>query len=959
MWSSRYVLWFFMLLAFVVGVGLSCQAEELEFDTKRSSDDSDKEIDVDHIPDGNDALDKGGGDYAGDPIVYVKPPSEVDPANRYDPYEGARRAPERSWVANELVTDSSDPMTIASKGNAPTRKQSITVITDRQTSDYTSSSEASISTPSINQVKHLSDSDTFTQTGTEATQTKLQSHSRTFAGRQAGLLDILLVIDTSGSMLQEIRSMAASLPHMMGLYGSQSSSRYYNYSAQHLHRTDWRIGLVASSPENDCEIVGVASAEGSTFDFPLPARDETHPANEDMKWRYDSSRYHSDWVIHGSKSGVATDQIRYYQGNNQYNPFLKIFMQPLTPGANADTNPGSEHMLKKVVWALNGKTDTDCKGNWVRDNASVAVIVATDEGHQCLSTDHTTCSIDNFKTFRDGFSHNMKIYGQLTGTKWTPDQKTVFAQFYEAIGTNSATNFGYHSSSFNGFGDDMLNDPGFLSSYIYSPLDPHPNAGSITVQTKQYSTNSLNDVEKCSPSVTANCYRELPSTQVGGKGAVQLVDYGHYNRNITYGGQRDTYAVLDGRSVVTVKWESGGKAVGGQPFVSSFTLDNNPSPDAASMTVTVVKKDGTTTTLTRGASDGYTLSGRTISVSSSDVKQIVPEGAKLKVDYKINAALQTSFNIGSAYQLPANAQLVPGSVRITIIDSSDRETTLSSGFSFDGYTVTFDSLSNAPAAGESFQLAYRYSQETTTSSVTETIITDYAYTKRDNTDSSQSLSCLSGGSSVSCTYTAPANSGEAGTISFSSDDLRKGDVIMVTEYLQRSGTGVSINSNVTLVGVGLPNCEMNEAVEMHLGAKKCSSLGSVADGKYLSVTSSGKIELLSSNDCGIISDILTGVEGHNAQVVFRCEKVAELPEDFLQMDKRFFEMHRGKYKFEYWQIMVNGQELQISDSDELLVEDYKITEIKGVDTSDADALRELLGGNDKRVKVVIRLYEAL
>ncbi len=939
--SSRYVLWFSALLVLVVGAGWSCQADEVEFD--QASSDSTEDIDVDNIPDGNDALNNGGGDYAGDPIVYVKPPSEVDPANRYDPYEGARRAPERSWVANELVTDSSDPMTIASKGNAPTRKQSITVITDRQTSDYTSSSEASISTPSINQVKHLSDSDTFNQTGTEATQTKLKTNVRTFASKQAGLLDILLVVDTSGSMLQEIRAMAAALPRLMTAY---RSNRHYYSSTYYLHRTDWRIGLVSSSPEDGCKIIGVLSAEESAFDYPLPPRDEDHPDSKDMKWRDYNNQ---NWSLQGSKAGVTTDSIRYYSGNKQYNPFLKTFMEHLTPGEGADSNPGSEHMLKKVVWALNGKIDTGCGGDWVRDNASVAVIVATDEGHQCPSTEQATCSIDNFETFKNGFAHNLRVYAQLTQGKWTPDERAVFTYHEEVSGTNSAVNFGH--SSFHDFTYKILEDYDFMSSYIYSPLDPHPNAGTVAVKVKRYSTSDLVNVEKCSASVTSSCFKELPSTQSGGKGAVRLVKYGHI-----ISGDR---SYLDGRSVVMVEWESGGKAVGGQPFVSSFTLDNNPSPDAASMTVTVVKKDGTTTTLTRGASDGYTLSGRTISVSSSDVKQIVPEGAKLKVDYKINAALQTSFNIGSAYQLPANSQLVPGSARVTIIDSSDIETTLSSGFSFNGYTVTFDSLSNAPAAGESFQLAYRYSQETTTSSVTETIITDYTYTKRDNTDSSQSLSCLSGGSSVSCTYTAPANSGEAGTISFSSDDLRKGDVIMVTEYLQRSGTGVSINSNLTLVGVGLPNCEMNEAVEMHLGAKKCSSLGSVADGKYLSVTSSGKIELLSSNDCGIISDILTGVEGHNAQVVFRCEKVAELPEDFLQMDKRFFEMHRGKYKFEYWQIMVNGQELQISDSDELLVEDYKITEIKGVDTSDADAMRELLGGNDKRVKVVIRLYEAL
>ena len=614
-------------------------------------------------------------------------------------------------------------------------------------------------------------------------------------------------------------------------------------------------------------------------------------------------------------------------------------------------------MLKKVRWALEGKSGTKCDGNWVRDNASVAVIVATDEGHQCPSTEQATCSIDNFKSFRDGFAHNLRVYGQLTKSKWTADEKTVFSYHEEVSGSNSAKNFGH--SSFHDFADKMMYDIEFMPSYVYSPLDPHPNAGTVAVKVKQTSTSSLVAVEKCSVSVTSSCFKELPSTQTGGKGAVQLVEYGHTTRNYRYNNKYTNRAFLDGRSIVTVEWESGGTSVGGQPFDDSWTLDNAPLPDAASMTVKVVAKDGTETVLTRGASDGYELSGSTISVSKSDVKQIVPEGSQLKVSYKANTALENSFDLTSADQLPANTQLVAGSARIEIFNvDGTSKATLSSGFSFDGNTVTFDSVSNAPAEGESFQLEYKYSQQKTTQSVTETIITDYDYTKRDNTDTNKSLSCLKGMSKVSCSYTAPANVGDAGTISFSGS-LSKGDKIKVTEYLQSSGSRASIDSNVTLAGVGLPDCEMNEAVEMRLGTKVCSSLGATADDKYLPVTSSGTIELLSADECGIISDILTENVSHSSQVVFRCKEVAELPDDFLQMRKDFFELHRGKYKFEYWQIMVDGKELQLSDDSDIMIDDYKIIELKGEDTSDAEAMRELFGGNDKKIKVVVRLYEAL
>lgn len=894
-----------------------------------------------------------GTDYGGDPVIFVNNPSEVDPSNKYIPYKGARIAPKGEWVANKLGTKRSDPTTIASRGDAPTNATTITIKTDRDVSDQISSRERMMSAPSIDQVSRNDYTDTFTQTGAEATQTKLTRYARTFAAKQAGLLDILLVIDTSGSMLQEVRAMAAALPKLLGRSGSYTNSRYVHDASYYLHRTDWRIGLVASSPEDGCEILGVMSAEGSTFDYPLPARDEQHPDTENMLWREYKNDY---WPLDGARAGQTTDSLRYYSGDKRHNPFLKTFMQHFTPGANADTNPGSEHLLKKVRWALEGKSGTRCDGRWIRDNASVAVIVATDEGHQCPSTEEATCSIHNFIAFRDGFSHNLKVYGQLAKSKWTADEQQVFAKTYEASGTRSAASFGH--SSFYSFGQDMLNDPDFLPSYIYSPLDPHPNADSVAVKIKQYSTAGLINVGKCSNSLTASCYKELPSTQSWGKGAVQLVEYGHFpNRNIHYNRMNSRHAMLDGRSVVTVEWESGGNTVGGQPFVSSFDLTNDPLPDVASMTVTVIKKDNSKTPLDRGTD--YTLNGRTISIVG-DIKQVVPAGSRLKIDYKQNVALQTSFNIGSANQLPAGATLVSGSARIDIIDSnSNTRANLSSGFSFNGDRVVFDSLSIAPAEGESFQLSYRYTQQVTTQVVRETIITDYTYTKRSNTDTNRDLACQSGGSSITCTYTAPVSVGAAGTISFSGNSLSKGDEVMVTEYLQRSGSGVSINGNVTLAGVGLSDCDMNEAIEMRLGATVCSSLGAQSDDEHLPVTSSGTIELLSANDCSIVSDILNEDESHSAQVVFQCKALEELPDDFLQMRKDFFAMHRGKYKFEYWQIVVDGQELQLSDSTDLVIEDYRITEIKGVDTSDADAMRELLGGNDKTIKVVVRLYEAL
>ena len=164
---SSVGLWLSVLLAGGVVAALSCQDEQSQFEMAKSSDDSTEKIEATAAtpPDGENALNEGGGNYDGDPIVYIKPPSEADPANKYIPYKAARRAPNGNWVANQLVTKSSNPMSIASKGSVPTRTEEIPIRTDRQTTDHTSTIEKTKSTQSINQVVRNKYNETFTQTG--------------------------------------------------------------------------------------------------------------------------------------------------------------------------------------------------------------------------------------------------------------------------------------------------------------------------------------------------------------------------------------------------------------------------------------------------------------------------------------------------------------------------------------------------------------------------------------------------------------------------------------------------------------------------------------------------------------------------------------------------------------------------------------------------------------------------
>ena len=976
--SSRYVLWFSALLVLVVGAGWSCQADEVEFD--QASSDSTEDIDVDNIPDGNEALNRGGGSNAGDPIVYVKDPDEIDPANKPYPDYDPAYAPEGNWIANRLgwTRPPSNAMSIASKGDNPTRIETVTIRTVSESSQQSQQTTSMRTTESMSQVRRNTYSETFAQTGSEATaMTGEVSQSRSFAPIQRGRLDILLVVDNSGSMQQEVRAMAAALAGVLGrnndssFYGSSTDqpTRYpwganynhcsgisgndlsgenkYNkcrYKRSDIYRSDWRIALVASSPSDKCKIVGEVTAEddGAILNYPLTARTPDGRTSWVQWW----TRDHSYWSLYGYEN----DSYKYYRSDNRYNPFLVTFMRYLNPAESTDSS--EEHVLKKARWALEGKDGTNCDGSWIRDNASVAVFVATDEGHQCPSGEESTCSIDEFKKFRDNFSsHSLKVFGLLSYEQWNQTEVGAFSSYiisgFEARGTNhdEAEHFGHNS--FPLFSKTMWDDLSFMP-YIYSPLDPNPNAGSVTVQINTpagggFGASSV-DVDLCSATVTSNCYKEVLGTSSDSTGAVQLVNYQN----------------LSDTATIVVSWKTGGKSSSGAPFVNSWTLKNDPLPDAAKMTVKVVKKDGTTTTLTRGASNGYTISGGAISVSSADVKTIVPEGAKLIVDYLENKALKTRFDLVGNDPLPSDATLVPESALVNIIGSG-RSSTLNSGFRFNGYTVNFDSLSEAPAEGEIFTLTYHYTQQTTQSIVSETVLYEYDYTKRSNTDTSRNLLCRMGSTDITCSYVAPMSQGDAGTITFSGN-LRKGQVITIKEYLQSSGTGVRVDDDITLSSLGL-DCDMETAeIEMRLasgGSSVCSSLGAREDDNYLPVSSSGTIQLLSASNCSIISDLLDERIGPSSMVEFRCKIVEDLPNDFMQMDRDFFERHSGKYKFEWWQIIADGQKFDLIDSSDLVVKDYKITEIKGKKTDDADDMRELFGGNDKTIRVKVRLYEAL
>ena len=568
-------------------------------------------------------------------------------------------------------------------------------------------------------------------------------------------------------------------------------------------------------------------------------------------------------------------------------------------------------------WALDGKTSTGCQGDWARDNATVIAIVVTDEGHSCDNSEHTYCSIDAYEDFVTTFrsSHPFKTYGVL-GSKLDSDNRTRIPNWdsdeleaFDGYVINYLSKFegghvqGYFKGLPNGFTryspptrvassstsyyEKLHSSYGHRSLHlismaiaaelrnVYSPLSYTPDTGSATVRVGDYTYDSntqvgeypFSDVSACRAGDTTNqgeCYKVVNGAQGS---AIELVNY----NNMTHFDKK-----------VKVSYTYGGTSISAVPFDTSWTLNFAPDPSTVVVTVTLV--DGTTTTL---SSSDYTLSGATLSVSASEVEQLVPEGSSITINYLPPVTLSNSFTLDSQYQLPSGADIVPNSATITILasDGSNRAT-LTSGFSFNGRVVSFNA-GNAPAAGESFSMSYKYWGDITTS---------YSYQRAANTDSSVALVCENENSSnrVSCTY-----NDTTGKITFTnSNEFGVGDVIKITETLQRPGSGVTISD----IDISSYDYAEDEEIYITLGTRRCSTLGSPPS--QLTVNN-GIIELagVSGNDCGIINSINSNP---GQQVVVHYWVYKDLANDFLQLDKNFFAQHKGKYKFEYWEVTVDG-----------------------------------------------------
>ena len=718
-----------------------------------------------------------GMDYGGNPIVLKDPPDTE--LTYYDDIED-------QWQANVVEAREAQAQL-----NGTQRQENIII------KRFTKHKQV----PNIRQVTRESYAFQHKQRGQAST----GNESESFAQADRGILDILLVIDNSGSMSGEIAKVRDNLSNLL----------------THISNSNWQIAMVKSDPHNTCQVEGK----------------------------------------------ITSSTANYAQA---YKNLLTFNLEG-----------GTEHMLKKARWALAGKSGTNCQGNWLRSNSTVAAIVVSDEGHQC--PDNNFCSPTAYSNFARSFAHTIKTYGF---TVWNSTNRAVFAEHGSVTGDYAPT-LKKISANIQATLKDIFT------------LKKKPDGKTITVQVNNTAVPACSD-----PKQATGCYEIVTSTNNSGtSSAVQFFNYTPPKSatiDVDY-----SYGAID--------------------FDTVFTLDHDPLPAANKMQITVTKADKSVTTLVRDTD--YTLSGKTLSLTANNV---LPTGATLDVSYLENIALKTSFTLADAghgsYTI-ASSSLVANATRVVISDGDGNElNTISSGFDFDGETLTFTDTSKLPTAGvngktkpQQFSITYEYYPNA------EKLTLQYTYALHKDHRPDTDLTChnQTQNSAVDCTHD---DSKAIKQLTFTdSSQVAEGDVVVVTEKLLKQGNAIDLSGKNHIAA---------EPITLKLNTHTCDVPASFIVDDVL------VLETLDVADCQLVQHLQPDVK-QTIGYVYKVYKPD--PEDFLQMDKDFFDKHYGKYKFEYWEVMVNDQrtnKFTLEDSRVLIDEDVEI-------------------GKNATVKIKVILYHAL
>ena len=248
--------------------------------------------------------------------------------------------------------------------------------------------------------------------------------------------------------------------------------------------------------------------------------------------------------------------------------------------------------------------------------------------------------------------------------------------------------------------------------------------------------------------------------------------------------------------------------------------------------------------------------------------------------------------------------------------------TLSSGFTFDGTTLTFTDTSKAPAAGvnsksqaQKFTIAYNYHYGMETS---------YSFTKHANHRAGSTLSCHNStqNNAVTCQHDSGTN-----MLSFTDNSqFSAGNTVVVTEQLTQQG------NNFSLSGTGYLT---DELVQLSMTGRGTCDI----DSSFI-VNDVVMLENMGVADCSLMQYLQPDTK-QQVDYVYRVFQPDS--EDFLQMDKSFFSAQYGKYKFEYWEVKVNDVR-----TNKFSIDDYRVVFDDEVEI-----------GKNSRVKIKVYLYHAL
>lgn len=591
-------------------------------------------------------------------------------------------------------------------------------------------------------------SNSFDQRGVHANQ-----HSKTFTQSTQSrrrVLDILMVIDSSGSMSDEQTILANQLPTLMS----------------YVNNEDWQVAVVNTEPS--CSMKGVTS------------------------------------------------------NSNTYRSLINVGLSGAT-----------EYTAYNAVRAMNGQCGYR---NWLRANSTIAVIILTDEPHQCP----TGCS---------------------------PSYLTSHLQ---SIRPNNYAVYGLVSPGDNSWGN-IFNHRGAVNSRSYASV------------LGQIGSNIQQVLEKTFP---------IPSTP--DSNSVRVTVDGQATTNYTLNGQTilfdQGYVPPSGSSIV-VSWTTGFR-----PFDNSWNLSETPLNGTINSAV-VTKNGQQPRTLT---SSQYTLSGQTISLPADQIEQLMPQGARLTVNYKENKALHSDFS----FSVPGGVAQLRSTINVRVNNQAQ-----TAGVHYDrvGNIIRFRS-GHLPPEGASISISgFRYRTADKL---------EYKMPLHKNNLAHETI-CSVAGIDISCTHSG-------NKVRIAGGNFRNNQQLTVVQYLQSSNAGSPLHSDFII-----------DTVKLTTNGQSCQGKANQLDIEDATINLNRYFnhENRVFNSCPALRNVPNGTQ---YTVTYRYQMFEQ---DQFFFPEKFYD-DREPYKFEIYIVNIDGQELDSEDY-EIIKESDDKRRIDFNDTLPSDAQVEV------------------